>query len=93
MNPSQLAQGPSDLNRPVRQNELPRLMDLFVMEALIAKVQVSLDEFLFKPSVRTHPFLPLRLFVLLLRALFVFVVCSHVRTTLFFFLQIRLRDF
>uniref|UniRef100_A0A2R5LN58 Putative e3 ubiquitin-protein ligase ubr4 n=1 Tax=Ornithodoros turicata TaxID=34597 RepID=A0A2R5LN58_9ACAR len=46
----QLAQGPDDLSGVVAKDRLPRMMDLFVLEALIAKVQVSLDECLLKPS-------------------------------------------
>nr|XP_037270039.1 E3 ubiquitin-protein ligase UBR4-like [Rhipicephalus microplus] len=44
----QLCQGPADLSGPVSRSELPHLMDLFVLEALIAKLQVSMDFILLK---------------------------------------------
>ncbi|XP_077505275.1 E3 ubiquitin-protein ligase-like protein poe isoform X4 [Amblyomma americanum] len=50
----QLGQGPADLSGPVSRSELPHLMDLFVLEALVAKLQVSLDVTLLKPSNESH---------------------------------------
>ncbi|XP_065311151.1 E3 ubiquitin-protein ligase UBR4 isoform X4 [Dermacentor albipictus] len=50
----QLGQGPADLSGPVSRSELPHLMDLFVLEALIAKLQVSLDFSLLKPTNENH---------------------------------------
>ncbi|KAL1427425.1 hypothetical protein MTO96_017477 [Rhipicephalus appendiculatus] len=50
----QLGQGPADLSGPVSRTELPHLMDLFVLEALIAKLQVSLDFTLLKPTNESH---------------------------------------
>ncbi|XP_077538894.1 E3 ubiquitin-protein ligase-like protein poe isoform X3 [Haemaphysalis longicornis] len=50
----QLGHGPANLSGPVSRSQLPHLMDLFVLEALIAKLQVALDVWLFKPLNEDH---------------------------------------
>lgn len=46
----QLSQGPCAPKDSIPKTQLPHLIDVFVLETIIAKVQASLDEFFSKPS-------------------------------------------